>query len=281
MPRLASTPLFAADGLNLRRVSCDGVDETGAAEERSDGARMILVLHGRFAFQDSRARAIASPSTALFLEDGHTYRIRHLDGGDVCVALQGELCTALLAGGPTARFVSVEGYSRVQQLAAALARAAPVSRLAVEEHLCRALAPAESAVATRTTRAQDRDLASAIVFRLERDVDARLTLGSIAAGSGVSVFHACRVFRRQTGDSIHRYHQEVRLRHALALLLDTDLPLARIAADLGFSSQAHLTNLFRRRYGTTPGRLRKHGRLDAAAHASPVTRRLGGLDHLP
>lgn len=256
MPRLAATPLFVTDGLHLRRVNCDGVDEPRPAEECSDGARLIVVLHGRFTFEDSRMRAVASPSTALFLEDGHRYRIQHLDGGDVCVALQGEICTAL-AGGPTARAVSAGGYVTIHTLAAALASGQLAPRVAVEETLCGALEPLHST--HRARRARDRDLAASIAYRLERDVDARLTLPAIVAGSGVSLFHACRVFRRETGFTIHRYHQEVRLRHALALLLDTNAPVAYIAVSLGFANQAHLTNLFRRRFGTTPALARRTG----------------------
>jgi AraC-like DNA-binding protein len=257
MPRLRSRPLFAADGLLVRRVACDGVDEHGAADERSDDERVIFVLHGRFAFEDSRTRAIASPAAGLFLADGQTYRIRHLDGGDVCVALQGDVCTALLASGSTARRVPTSGYVAVQRLAARLAAGEPLSRLAVEETLSGALAPADSSQASARTR--DRELAAAIAYRLDRDLDARLSLVELTAEAGVSVFHACRAFRRATGLSIHRYQQEIRLRHALALLLDTDRPVAQIAMDLGFANQGHLTNLFRRRYRTTPARARRDG----------------------
>lgn len=259
MPRLAATPLFVTDGLQFRRVACDGVDELRPTEERCDDARLIVVLHGRFAFQDSRTRAIASPSTALFLQHGHVYRIRHLDGGDVCVALQGEICSDLLASGPTARGVSADGYVKVHGIVGNLAAGQPMARLAVEETLCAALAPVETAGVESPKRRRDRELTAAIKYRLERDVDARLSLAAVVAGNGVSLFHACRVFRRETGLGIHRYHQEVRLRHALAMLLDTDCPVADVAAVVGFANQAHLTNLFRRRFGTTPVSARKNG----------------------
>jgi len=285
MPRLTAEPLFAAEGLRVRRVTCDGVDEILDAEERSDDAQLILVLQGRFAFQDSRTRAIASPSTALFLDDGHRYRIRHLEGGDVCVALQGDLCAALGASGPTARAISAESYVRMQGLAAKLGSTKPVSRLEVEETLCTALAP-EPAATAPTRRARDREMAGAIAYRLERDVDARLALRDLVAGSGNSLFHACRVFRRETGFSIHRYQQEIRLRHALALLLDTDRPVALIAAELGFANQGHLTNLFRRRFRTTPARARKQGlprtwRTTSSGNASPARRSPGTAGNAP
>lgn len=58
---------------------------------------------------------------------------------------------------------------------------------------------------------------------------------------------------------------EVRLRHALAGLLDTAEPVAQIAAGTGFASQAHLTTRFRRRFGVTPAACRREGRIGAGA----------------
>jgi len=35
----------------------------------------------------------------VFLRERHTYRIRHIDGGDLCVAMQGDVCGALIDEG--------------------------------------------------------------------------------------------------------------------------------------------------------------------------------------
>jgi AraC family transcriptional regulator len=64
------------------------------------------------------------------------------------------------------------------------------------------------------------------------------------------------VFRAATGTTIHGFRRELRLRHALAHLLDGDESLADIASDCGFASQSHLTNLFRERFGITPAKAR-------------------------
>ena len=68
----------------------------------------------------------------------------------------------------------------------------------------------------------------------------------------MSRFHACRVFRRATGVGLHERRRELRLRHALALLVGSARPIADIAAATGFASQSHLTNRFRERSGITP-----------------------------
>jgi len=44
----------------------------------------------------------------------------------------------------------------------------------------------------------------------------------------------------------------VRLRHAKRLLR-SEAPIARIAVDVGFADQSHLTRRFQRAFGITPG----------------------------
>jgi AraC-like DNA-binding protein len=67
-----------------------------------------------------------------------------------------------------------------------------------------------------------------------------ISLGKLAAATGYSMFHACRVFRGTTGNTIHGFRRELRLRHALARILDGNEPLAGIALPIGFASYSHL-----------------------------------------
>jgi AraC-like DNA-binding protein len=62
---------------------------------------------------------------------------------------------------------------------------------------------------------------------------------------------------------------ELRLRHALALLVDGSAPLADVAAQAGFASQSHLTNRFRERFGVTPREARMGLRALLAAPPTP------------
>jgi AraC family transcriptional regulator len=242
----------------LRRVVCDGVDAPRPVEEHSAGARVILPLRGRFAFRDHSGAAVASPCMALYLRDGHRYRIRHVDGqGDVCLALEGDVADALVATGPVARFISQSEYVRAQSLAVRLGRGDAVSRLRIEESLAEILGAAD--VSVRAAGRRDRAIAEAIAYTLERSFHAPLSLATVARVAGVSIFPASRAFKRARGISIHRYRQEMRLRHALAMVLETDVPLAELAIDLGFANQPHFTNLFRRRFHTTPHAVRRSG----------------------
>ena len=274
MPRLTVAPLFAADDLLIRRVTCDGVDAPRPVDEGADDSCVVLVLQGRFTFRDTDGRAVASPAAALCLPAGHTYRIRHVDDeGDLCVSMKGDLCRSLVEAGPIVRRVSAEGYVHIRRVAATLAQGAPVERLAIEEAWCSTLSPAVRP--PRESRAAARRIVEAITYELERNVGTRATLSALARAAGVSVFHACRVFKEVTGVTMHGYQHETRLRHALAWLLDSDRPIAQIAADLGFAHQPHLTTAFRRRFHSTPARTRRTGRItglpapDRYALASP------------
>lgn len=82
-----------------------------------------------------------------------------------------------------------------------------------------------------------------------------LTLHDVADEMDVSPFHLCRVFRRCTGQSLHQYRDQLRLRAALGRL-EADEDLTRIALDSGYSSHSHFTASFRRAFGVAPSRVR-------------------------
>ncbi|NWF78675.1 MAG: helix-turn-helix transcriptional regulator [Chloroflexi bacterium] len=84
-----------------------------------------------------------------------------------------------------------------------------------------------------------------------------LSLATVAALAGISPFHFARRFREATGCSLHDYVHEQRLAEARRLLLRKDLTIAAVAALTGFADQSHLSRDFKRRFGVTPGSLRR------------------------
>ena len=84
----------------------------------------------------------------------------------------------------------------------------------------------------------------------------RVTLTMLSSRLGVSEFHLCRVFREQTGMTLHDYRTELRLRKALEMLPKSN-SLSRVALELGFSSHSHFTDTVRRRFGRTPLAIRR------------------------
>jgi AraC family transcriptional regulator len=79
-----------------------------------------------------------------------------------------------------------------------------------------------------------------------------ITLESLAGIAGYSVFHFARKFTLAMGISPARYVSQRRLENAMAELAAGKLPLAEIALNAHFSSQASFTRAFHRATGVTP-----------------------------
>lgn len=84
-----------------------------------------------------------------------------------------------------------------------------------------------------------------------------LRLEDVASALYVSTYHLCRVFKEETGMSIHQYLNQLRLRQALTELAQGDTALAKLANDLGFCCQSHFTRAFRKQFGVPPGEARR------------------------
>lgn len=84
-----------------------------------------------------------------------------------------------------------------------------------------------------------------------------LDVDDIAGEVGVHPAHLARAFRRYQRESIGSYVRRLRLDWARDRLAGTDEPIAGIALEAGFSDQSHLTRLFKRQTGVTPGRYRR------------------------
>ena len=84
-----------------------------------------------------------------------------------------------------------------------------------------------------------------------------LSLDKLAELSGVSTRHFRRLFAEAMGVTVHQYVQAARLEQARKFLGTTTLPISKIVADCGFSSQSHMTAQFRAAYVATPEQYRR------------------------
>jgi AraC family transcriptional regulator len=110
-----------------------------------------------------------------------------------------------------------------------------------------------------------RALAAAVQRVLDAAPNAPHRIEDLAAEFGVSPFHLSRVFRAETGTSLHQYVLRVRMQQALSRLHDGEAQLSRLALELGFSSHSHFSTVFRRHFGESPNQVR-------AAFRSRLTR---------
>jgi AraC family transcriptional regulator len=98
-------------------------------------------------------------------------------------------------------------------------------------------------------------------IRLVRDyirdhIHENIGLDDLAGSIALSRFHFARQFRNTTGTTPHEFVVQQRIAHARTLLRRTGLALREIASACGFADQSHMTRIFRRRLGVTPGRYR-------------------------
>jgi AraC family transcriptional regulator len=83
-------------------------------------------------------------------------------------------------------------------------------------------------------------------------LDQPILLEQVAASVALSPFHFHREFKRSTGLTPHQYIVQLRMERAKALLSDSDMPLAEVAAQVGFADQSHFSSTFRRATSMTP-----------------------------
>lgn len=84
----------------------------------------------------------------------------------------------------------------------------------------------------------------------------RIDRAELAAVASVHPVHLARTFRARHRMTIAEYVRGLRLDWAATRLVTTDLPIAEIAQQAGFTDQSHLTRTFSARYGATPARYR-------------------------
>lgn len=99
-------------------------------------------------------------------------------------------------------------------------------------------------------------VADPLVQRVLAVVEARfaepVSTGSVARELGYTAGHLTTVMRERTGRTVLDWLTERRMAEARRLLMETDLPLAVVAARTGFRDAAYLTRRFRAWHGSTP-----------------------------
>jgi AraC-like DNA-binding protein len=87
---------------------------------------------------------------------------------------------------------------------------------------------------------------------IDSDPARALTLGDLAREADLSRFQLLRSFVRANGLTPHAYILQRRINMARRLIVRR-LPLAQAALEAGFADQSHMTRLFRRTFGMSPG----------------------------
>lgn len=249
--------LFASRDLLVCEWHCRG-EERPWGREDTDDAELDLPVQGMHLRAVGRQRLVIDPTTAGFAGAGDDYRraspTTH-PATSTLIAVRGELAEALV---PRVCRRSHRVSAEAATLHVRLLRAA--DPVAIEETALelvrRVLAPRAQERSVPVSPARRR-LSQEIEHVLATRFGERLTLQTIARLCKTSPFHASRVFRAVTGETIHQRLTRVRLRIALFQLARGAGGLSQIALATGFSSHSHFTSSFRREFGLPPSSLRQ------------------------
>lgn len=139
----------------------------------------------------------------------------------------------------------------VERIAGSVACDARATKAMVEAFLV-ALATRHGAPGQRATRlALTRHQLSSLFSWVESNLETSLSVEQMAEQVRMSAAHFSRAFKRATGKTPWGHVVDLRLERA-AMLLKQGMNASDVADSCGFSDQAHLSRLFKRRYGSSP-----------------------------
>ena len=90
------------------------------------------------------------------------------------------------------------------------------------------------------------------IHYIHENLHTKITLQDLSRVTGLHESYLATLFKKETGESIHRYIRAKRLETARSMLLHSSYSSTEIANMLAFSSQSHFIQSFREYYGTTP-----------------------------
>ncbi len=248
--------LFAGPDLLVCEWRCHGEVRSWEREVTPDG-ELDLPRRGVHLRKLGRRQHLIDPVTAAVSAANDEYRRASptsRPATSTLIALRGEHVEALI---PRSGARSHRVTARATLLHLHLLRAAdPVDQEETALRLVRAIvAPDAAADPRRAVSPAWRRLSQEIQHVIATRFAERLTLATIARACKASPFHASRVFRAVTGETIHRHLTRVRLQVALFELDRGADRLSQVALAAGFSSHSHFTSAFRAEFGVSPSGL--------------------------
>jgi AraC-like DNA-binding protein len=279
-----TTVIYSGRYVQVRSYGCDEACRPVPTPRMCAWHSLIFMREGRFIRWVRGERTLIDRNHVGFFNRGEEYTVWHPDRrGDGVTEI--EILPSVLAEIAEANDTRVEDalarpFSSPQLLIDSgayqvhweiwrEAQRASSEGLAIEETALRLVAHAVEQAAAHVARARTgrragterahADLAHAAKLYLSTRFRGPVGLDEVATAVHASPYHLCRVFKTQTGTTIHDYLRRQRLRAALERLAEPGADLARLALDLGFSSHSHFTGAFHREFGRTPSQAR--GRL--------------------
>lgn len=84
-----------------------------------------------------------------------------------------------------------------------------------------------------------------------------LNVPQLAKAFGYNPSYLCRKFKEYTGLSVSNYISLLRLERAQVLLVNSDIPISRVACESGFNDIVYFSHCFKKHFGVSPSTFRK------------------------
>jgi AraC-type DNA-binding domain-containing proteins len=287
--------LLASDLVEIRDSRCHG--ETGhgwTVGAVGTSYEVQVIRHGAYARAVHGAVTLVHSGLAVFSNPGDEVCVAHpVAGGDACSIFRlSSVGLSAIAGHEgedhgerPSQFLHADrrigGPVFLQhQLAVQAARRAatdPLMRLMAEERALAFLrsvigvgaandAPVSASGSREARNRRGREYVMRVRAVIAQHHHEPLTLAAVAMRVGCSPYHLSRIVTAFEGAPIYQLIIRHRLRHGLERVLGTRDALSSIALDIGFASQSHFGDAFRREFGCPPGAAR---RMSAAGRFSP------------
>ncbi len=115
-------------------------------------------------------------------------------------------------------------------------------------------------IAQTTPEPGRRDVGRRALALFDRDAHRQIGIGAVAHELSVSRDTLATAVRELTGSTPTEYLTRLRLNRSKTLLADTDLPVFRVAKDVGFPDPAYFTRVFTKFIGVSPTAFRRQQR---------------------
>jgi AraC-like DNA-binding protein len=270
--------LFRSDLIRVLDYRCSGDD---GQDEIPQGHEIVLPRAGAFQRRDAHGAFLADPNQVLFYNQGQPYDISHPIGGQdsatVFIFAPSLLIEIIRTYKP-----DVENHpnkvfqqshftfaTRLQSLQYRLLQGYTrnADTLEIEEQIINSVGEIIHALyqdhvsqpkrsSPKTQRAHAEQTHAARTF-LNAHIRSRLQLEQISSAVHLSPYHLCRIFKHNTGMTLHQYVRRLRLFNAAEHMLET--PQARLdllALEYGFSNHGHFSTAFLQTFGMNPSSLR-------------------------
>ena len=270
--------LFRSDLIHVFNYRCTGHDNKGEVPLNFE---IVLPRAGAYHRRDAHGTFLADPNHILFYNAGEPYDITHLIKGEdtstvfiIAPALLIEMIRIYnpnIENSPQRPFQSshiiFNSYLQIMQYKLLRANRQSLDQLAVEEEIVQLVGEILQAShqgrtysrkpSRNTLRAHVEQTYQVKTF-LNTHIRSPLQLEHISSAVHLSPFHLCRLFKQQTGMSLHQYVKRLRLFNAAEYMLDHPAKrLDLLAQEYGFSNHGNFSTAFRQVFGINPSELRR------------------------